>query len=541
MPSSNALDPTNYETVVAGSDIRWHDGSGTITYTFLTFVPDSYSEIDADTWDVGGLAVPKSNTVGLDANQEALVAQAMGAYNDVANLHITYVAGAADIEIGAYAFDDPGLFGFAYYPGSSGYNGDLWLNNSLPIVATPSLGDEGWVTILHELGHAVGLKHPFEDTPLLASALDTSQYTVMSYDPHPSSSAIWPLTPMLYDILALQTLYGVNTATRAGATTYFGAGPASVYALADNDAMILTVWDAGGIDTFDASNQTRAVKIDLVAGHFSSIGSLTDNVAIAFNAVIENAYGGGGNDTLTGNAAANVLRGGAGNDTIDGAGGTDTAGYAGAAGAVTVSLMLTGPQATGGAGVDTLTNIESLVGSNYADRLIGNAAANKLMGSFGADILTGNNGNDTLEGGAGGDLLSGNAHNDLLYGNDGNDTLIGGLGADRLWGGAGIDRFRFDTGLNPNGNVDMIGDFSVADDTIMLARTTFQNAGSAGTLTAGGFYKGPAAHDVDDRIIYQASTGALLYDADGNGAGAAIRFATLGVNLALTNADFVLV
>src|SRR5262249_12841105 len=109
-----------------------------------------------------------------------------------------------------------------------------------------------------------------------------------------------------------------------------------------NKTPILTIWDAGGRDTLDVSGFSQNQKIDLTPGHFSSVGSLVDNVAIAYGCTIENAIGGAGNDTITGNDADNVLFGGAGNDTLSGGKGNDT--LVGAAGNDTL---------TGGAGNDT--------------------------------------------------------------------------------------------------------------------------------------------------------------------------------------------
>ena len=113
--------------------------------------------------------------------------------------------------------------------------------------------------------------------------------------------------------------------------------------------------------------------------------------------------------------------------------------------------------------------------------------------------------------------------------------MDGGLGADTLFGGNDADTFVFSTTLGA-GNIDIIGAFSVVDDTIQLSLSIFSAFGA--TLDAGEFVIGAAAADADDFIIYDAASGALYYDADGNGGGAAVQFATLGVGLALTTADF---
>ncbi|MFC3443391.1 beta strand repeat-containing protein [Sphingobium rhizovicinum] len=304
--------------------------------------------------------------------------------------------------------------------------------------------------------------------------------------------------------------------------------------------------------------------------------------------------GEGGNDILRGGYGADILIGGAGNDLLDGGAHTDTASYVDATAGVTVSLAISGAQNTGGAGVDTLVSIEKLTGSAYADRLTGDAGNNTLDGGAGADILTGGLGDDTyyvdhagdnvVEADNGGtdrifssvsysltgrivETLSltgsasitatGNGRVNTLNGNDGNnslwglggadrlnggagdDLLYGGLGADTLTGGVGSDRFVFDTALGGD-NVDRIVDFSGADDTILLDDAVFTGL-AAGGLSTAAFHIGATAADASDRILYDSATGNLSYDADGNGAGAAILFAQLGTGLALTQADFVVV
>jgi serralysin len=235
-----------------------------------------------------------------------------------------------------------------------------------------------------------------------------------------------------------------------------------------------------------------------------------------------------GNDTLDGHAGNDVLVGGNGNDTLIGGGGDgDTASYASAAEAVRVSLALTTPQDTLGAGTDTLaampwetiTSIENLVGSAFADRLDGNGEANSLNGGAGADRLEGSAGNDRLNGGVG---------NDRLHGGAGNDTLTGGTGADGFWFDAAPGR----------SNIDRILDFSAAHDTIFLDRSAFDAISADGRLATSAFHAGTAAHDAGDRIVYDAATGKIFYDADGSGAGAAILFAMVDAGTSLTWADF---
>ncbi|MGO4704650.1 hypothetical protein AB4072_02590 [Microvirga sp. 2MCAF38] len=137
--------------------------------------------------------------------------------------------------------------------------------------------------------------------------------------------------------------------------------------------------------------------------------------------------------------------------------------------------------------------------------------------------------------------LRGTPARDVLVGGKSNDKLYGRGGKDILTGGDGQDIFVFDTKPNTKINVDRITDFSVADDTIHLAKATFSKIAKKGFLAKSAFYIGTKAHDADDRIIYNKKNGALYYDPDGTGAKAAIKIATLTKNLKMTEKDFFIV
>jgi Ca2+-binding RTX toxin-like protein len=136
---------------------------------------------------------------------------------------------------------------------------------------------------------------------------------------------------------------------------------------------------------------------------------------------------------------------------------------------------------------------------------------------------------------SGNGLHSGGAARDVLVGGAGNDRLAGGLGRDMLVGGRGEDVFVFDTRPGP-GNVDRVLDFKVADDTILMENAVFRGL-TAGPLKAGAFWIGARAHDGDDRLVYDMSTGQLFYDADGTGSQAQVQIAQLTKNLKMTYAD----
>ena len=228
----------------------------------------------------------------------------------------------------------------------------------------------------------------------------------------------------------------------------------------------------------------------------------------------------GGNDYLYGIAGNDILNGGTGQDYLYGGTGNDTYYLDSLSDAVAENLN---------EGIDTVNinltytlpaNVENLFQSGTsAINGTGNDLANIITGNTAANQLNGNAGNDSLEGGAG------------------NDTLDGGLGDDVLTGGAGKDYFKLTTA----GNIDTVTDFTVIDDTIRLENAVFKKLTTTGTLGISKFRIGTQAMDTDDYIIYNNLNGAVLYDADGSGAAAAVQIATVSAGLAMTNADFVVI
>ena len=145
----------------------------------------------------------------------------------------------------------------------------------------------------------------------------------------------------------------------------------------------------------------------------------------------------------------------------------------------------------------------------------------------------------TMSGTSSANSLTGTSGNDLIDGKGGDDKIWAKNGSDVLIGGAGKDTFTFDT-TPSNKNVDVIVDFNVADDTIRLNDSAFTKL-KWGSLSASSFVVGTKALDSDDRIIYDSKTGALSYDADGSGSGAAVKFAMIENLAKLTAADFLVI
>ncbi len=305
------------------------------------------------------------------------------------------------------------------------------------------------------------------------------------------------------------TLYGFDGNDRldggTGADTLFGANGDDIYIVDNAGDITVEGSPSGGVDTVESS-----VSRNLNA-NFENL-TLTGTAQFGYGNVLSNL--------LTGNASANGLYGFDGSDILDGGGGADQ--MFGADGDDTYIVDNTGDvtsEVSAGGGVDTVI---SSVTRNLTANL------ENLILSGGAAI--------TGAGNALNNIITGNAAANTLYGLDGDDTLNGDLGADTLQGGAGADSYVFSTTLG-GGNVDTIVGFNVADDTIVLSATIFTSLG-VGTLAASAFVIGAAAADADDRIIYNSATGALYFDADGDGAGTAVQFATLATGLALTNNDF---
>jgi Ca2+-binding RTX toxin-like protein len=283
--------------------------------------------------------------------------------------------------------------------------------------------------------------------------------------------------------------------------------------------------DMAGIDEVHSS-VTRTLGSSLEHLYLTGNGAI-DGYG---NALGNHIYGNSAANRLYGSAGADVLYGGAGDDRLDGGGDND-------------SLF-------GGLGndiyyVDSTYDkvIESSSTAGGVDWIY--SSVTRTLGYFQEHLyLTG----DATIHGFGNDLgngIYGNSATNLLSGGAGNDALLGRAGNDVLVGGAGKDNFYFDTALSADTNRDRIEDFVVADDTIRLQDAVF-SALPTGLLAADAFWSASAAsgaHDTSDRVIYNTTTGALYYDADGSGTAAtAVQFATLtGSPDFVTNADFVVI
>lgn len=306
---------------------------------------------------------------------------------------------------------------------------------------------------------------------------------------------------------------------------------------------------------------TYVVAVSVSDGYDSDIQLITVNVTNVLEG--NTIFGTSSNDVISavrspvGQPRAtdfeDTIFGGDGNDLIDGAGGGDL--LYGGNGNDTYTIDNLGDQIfeDANAGIDTVKSalVSIMLGANLEKATLtgaldlnatGNDLDNNLTGNSGANVLIGGGGRDVLNGAAGHDILVGETGRDTLSGGDGDDTLIGGAGADSLTGGLGADTFLLDS-LTVSADRDTIRDFVGGTDQLALSRAAFAGlAGSpAGDLSASAFALGTAATSASHRIIYNASNGALFYDADGVGGLAQVQIATLTGAPVLAASDIILI
>ncbi len=406
---------------------------------------------------------------GFDDTQVTATREALQSWGNVANISFTEVE-ETDTNVGDIRFafssavtDD--AWGWAYSPETFwASSGDVWLNTTVSVESFAK-GTYDYNALIHELGHALGLKHPGNyngangttDGPYLPAVLDNRLYSIMSYN-EPSMNLwldtldpfniIYPNdeTPMVFDIAAIQYLYGANMTYQTGDNTY---------SFDDRSPFRLTLWDAGGIDTISEAASSRACYIDLTPGAYSTIqtdrisamggiNSTLDgayNLGIAYGAIIENATGGSASDKLYGNDVDNILIGNGGNDslvgelgndTLDGGAGTDS--MLGGAGDDTYVVDSTldkvyettsTSSTTNAGGTDTINSSISYTLGIYVENLTLTGIANiNGTGNTLSNTLIGNSGNNILDGKTGVDSMIGGAGNDTYMVDNANDTII---------------------------------------------------------------------------------------------------------------------
>ncbi|MBB3019434.1 Ca2+-binding RTX toxin-like protein [Microvirga lupini] len=369
--------------------------------------------------------------------------------------------------------------------------GNIYLNSRYRTELSQSYNFKLYV-LLHEIGHALGLKHPFHKMPhnkkLLGSDLDNVKHTVMSYTG--ADLKMGPVQLGALDIEAIRALYGNPS----------------------QDGRHVATW---------SWNKTKATLSQTGKSKADTIYGVNAKDVIKGASGSDKLYGFAGDDSLHGGLGNDLLSGGEDDDELYGHFGNDVL--------------------RGGIGDDLLrgdTGNDNLGGGYGDDSLYGDAGNDVLKGDDGEDILHGGAGGDNLDGGDDDDTLHGDTDSDVLSGEDGNDTLHGGAGSDILKGGEGTDHFVFDTWFNGVDDIDLIVDFDY--DTIVLSSTVFTTL-APGFLSYSAFVDGITAKDADDRILFNDAEQSLSYDPDGSGPAAALRFARFQEPVSIYSYDFIVV
>ncbi len=428
-----------------------------------------------------------TNYTVANATLKTAARQAMSAMEAVCGVRFVEVEPDAEEMVSIFYNDDRTGTSWASYP----YTSDYFQNTSCDIGMNRfyddySRGSGGFQVMLHELGHALGLKHPFDGSPNLPPSQDDTNHTVMSYNwagqnksnyqtldrqalsyRYGASSEMAGVTLQwfaYYNVLEItgtwrsETLIAVNDATR-------------IYGRSGDDALVGRESD----DTLDGGNGHDTLlgydgNDKLYGGEQGDTLDGGNGADVLYG---QNGYdlgiGGAGNDQIFGGWGRDRLFGDSGNDTLAGDGDHDTLNGGGG-----FDLMY------GGDGNDLMVggnNNDTMFGQNGADSVNGDAGNDSIRGGDGGDVLLGGDGNDTLhgenqadtvDGGAGNDLISGADWNDVLFGGRGSDTLSGGTGNDTLagdsgndilWGNVGVDKL-----YGGNGNDTLVGE--AWDDTL---------------------------------------------------------------------------
>ncbi|WP_052161838.1 FG-GAP-like repeat-containing protein [Hoeflea sp. BAL378] len=339
------------------SGVRW---SGSISYSDPDSAADYQGGYNSNA-NGNGLSAQNEGFSQFSAQQmsalhfalnQAIYTQTSGVFAIEAftNIDITYAGAGTGASTMRYANSSDAATAYAYYPNNNIYGGDSFFGVN---ARTPTAGNYSWMTTLHEIGHSMGLAHGHTGGGYgaLPANYDSHEYSLMTYRSYIGSNAQfvynetfgYPQTYMMLDILALQHMYGADYSVNSGNTTYSWSpttGETYINGVLNIDPggnrIFATIWDGGGTDTYDLSNYSSNLIIDLNPGGHSVFSSAQlaylgggPNGGYArgniFNAMlfggntaslIENAIGGSGSDTFTGNVGNNVLSGNGGFDTV---------------------------------------------------------------------------------------------------------------------------------------------------------------------------------------------------------------------------------
>jgi serralysin len=403
------------------------------------------------------------NITGLTDAGQFFAREALSLWADASGLRFSEVSGGEMI-----TFDDDKSGAST----SSSRSGQVITHASIN-VATQWITDYGsglrsyaLQAYIHEIGHALGLGHAGGYNTIADYATDATYLndswavSIMSYFDQAENTYFanqgftrqLVLTPMLADVLAVNQIYGVPTATRLGDTVYGFNNTAGqpIFDPVKVNNITYTIVDSGGIDTLDYSGYAFPQTISLNWETFSNVGGRIGNVTIARGTLIENAIGGSANDILIGNSVSNLLIGGEGDDTLEGAAGADR--LIGGLGNDTYFVDQQGDVVFEelDSGIDSVTtkasfylysNLEILTLATGAGDIfgVGNELTNTIIGNEGSNLLIAGSGDDEVRGGGSRDAIFGQDGSDSLFGDSGTDYIVAGAGNDNVDGGDGPD------------------------------------------------------------------------------------------------------
>jgi Ca2+-binding RTX toxin-like protein len=432
------LNAITANTIWAETDLQYYLGTGTALSLDSAFSQEFHAMF--------GAGSPDANFAFTAVTQNAFAA-----IDGVVSLDFSQTFDASEAEQVIVSVNKPSsdTEGFFEFPGNEykGSTSDSWslgaFNSGLDYMrkaAELGGGQYAYWTVIHEIGHSLGLKHTHSESTgdalaVVGKYMDNEMYSVMSYNPASNANAYGhAVTMMALDVGALQALYGTETYADANSTYTLLDARGGALNMTEGAVSIgrayYCIWDSGGADTIRYGNSNSSVLINLNDATLNTSADTSDIKAMIVELRVTNFF----KDLST--ALQQEI--------------TDKWHHAGGFFSHVLTDSSAGYKAiSGGFSIAHGAEIENATGGTASDLIIGNEGANTLKGAGGNDTILGGDGADTLYGGAG------------------SDSIDGGRGDDDLYGNSGADRFVFSNGYG----FDVIFDFGKGD-TIDLSRLT---------------------------------------------------------------------